>query len=80
MGIMDLFKKRKSPFSVGTITSLNNNGNHGVSSGEHTPVLTDERLKRGDRVIIVTDNKGKKFILGGYKWDYSILKLKETLI
>jgi hypothetical protein len=57
----------KSPFAEDTISYLSNDGRHIGTSGKVIPVLTDERLKTGDRVITVTDEDGKSWTIGGRK-------------
>ncbi|MBU1173570.1 MAG: hypothetical protein KKD44_28715 [Proteobacteria bacterium] len=68
MDIKKLLKKLiGEPFGEDVIFIVRNNGNHVLSSGKVAPVLTDERLKSGDRVITVKDDQGKVFILSGKK-------------
>jgi archaellum component FlaG (FlaF/FlaG flagellin family) len=62
-----LIKIIGEPFGEDVIHIIRNNGNHILSSGKVAPVLTDERLKNGDRVITVKDDQGKIFILSGKK-------------
>jgi hypothetical protein len=49
------------------IVSLGNDGRHVLESGKVASVLTDEKLKPGDQVLIIEDNRGKLYILAGRK-------------
>jgi len=68
MEIKQLIKKFiKSPFRDDVIIALSDTGRHMLASGHTAPVLTDERLHIGDRVITVEDDQGRIFILSGKK-------------
>jgi len=57
----------KNDTKIKVIIKLNNDGNHILSDGTIARVVTDEKLKVGDYVVAIKDNKGDFNILGGKK-------------
>jgi hypothetical protein len=60
-------KKRESVLEEDTIMHLNKSGTHTLESGRTATVVTDERLREGDRVLIVPGEQNKLYIIGGAK-------------
>jgi hypothetical protein len=55
----------KSAVSIGVISQLNINGNHALTDGSKADTVTTERLEKGDSVVVVTSDRGLKYIIAG---------------
>lgn len=67
MSLLNRLKKEMVFVFVDRISALGNDGRHVLASGKIATALTDERLKIGDQVLTIEDNKGKLYILAGRK-------------
>ena len=59
--------KPKEVFKTATITLIGAGGRHVLDGGQVADALTDEKLRQGDRVRLIQDDKGKLFIIAGDK-------------
>lgn len=67
MALIDYIQQNQSNIGTDVIEMLSNNGRHILKSGKVAMGLTDERLKIGDRVLIISDKRGNFYILAGGK-------------